>query len=307
MSQATPGILVEPSVPATGLAAGIERLAEAYLLLGKRPVGRLPGYGHLKAELLLLAEDIQSRSLDALPTLNRALLKQNLAAFSLDQAPLTLPRSVAALYPAQLQRLEENLATQGDGYFDLQCDAFVKDLAFLQFRLIPVGAEFVAPEGGVPRSLLLRQGFARGLNMLSLIRAAGGWKPYLTLHMHQHVTADFNPQGWLSTYDRLADLLELNAQFRGVQSTSWFLDPALETISPHLSYLRTVPLACGAGIYFAGEDREGVSGALSRSQTRRELFRRGDYMPRLHTRVWPRSAMLARQWEKLATESEAVE
>ncbi|MFT6665748.1 MAG: hypothetical protein ACJA05_002619 [Porticoccus sp.] len=55
--------------------------------------------------------------------------------------------------------------------------------------------------------------------------------------MHPHFTKAFNPEGWMETYENLADLLAANPSLLGVQSTSWFLDPALMEVSPHLSYL----------------------------------------------------------------------
>ena len=98
----------------------------------------------------------------------------------------------------------------------------------------------------------------------------------------------------METYENLADLLAANPFLLGVQSASWFLDPALVEVSPHLSHLREVPERCGATILYAGEDDCDYSGAFATSQTRRDLYTSGHYKPRFFTRIWPRKLLIQR-------------
>lgn len=243
-------------------------------------------------------EQLKQQSAEVYQSYNRFLLSSLLLDFSVDAGKLSLPDSVKALYRNHLQRIEKQLDSFDSEFFSLDNDAFVKDLAILSHRLLPLGAELAAPGCGVPRSLLFRQGFSQFIGLSRCLLGLGGSSPLLALHMHILDTADFNPQGWLATYERLADLLELNPQYLGIQSTSWFLDPQLEDISPHLGYLRQVPLHCGAQLFFVGLDQRGESGALSKSAYRRSLFDNGEYVPALYTRIWSRADILARSWRQ---------
>ncbi len=181
-------------------------------------------------------------------------------------------------------------------YYDFDNDPFVKDYALVTHRFIPIGAEFAVPFSGVPRRALFRGGFRQLSHGIRAILRCGGVRPFFSLHAHPLALGDFNPQGWESSYQRLAELLELNPEIKGVTSASWFLDPKLKTISPHLGYLRDVPERNGAAFFFVEYDYGGNSGALAKSTTRRRLFRQGDYVPAIYMRVWARTDIL--QWSK---------
>lgn len=220
--------------------------------------------------------------------------------FSLDDAVIHLPESIKALYPKELNRMERNTQTGSDDYFLSDNDSFRKDLAILTHRLIPCGAEFFYPFSGIPRSLVIRSG-PRGLfRFIAAVVSTRGLKPLLELHMHLEVTENFTPEGWLATYENLADVLELNPQFRGVQSFSWFLDPALESLSPHLAYLRRVPEQCGAYFLYSSNEPLHSSAALHKSQKRRSLAESGAYQPKVYARIWPRKNLIQRLWRSSA-------
>ena len=200
------------------------------------------------------------------------------------------------LYNEQLQRIEDQLSCKPDNYFSLKNDPFRKDLGILRHRLIPCGAEFVTPHSGLSRALLVKGGWWQAGKFIRVVIQCRGIKPFLELHMHPLFTSSFNPEGWINTYENLADFLVLNPSLLGVQSTSWFLDPALEQVSPHLAYLRQIPERCGATILYAGQDNDDNSGAFATSQTRRDLHAAGQYYPQLFTRIWPRHQILNRRW-----------
>jgi len=254
------------------------------------------GYSTQSDKLRQFGDILQQNTLHLLPDYNRYLLCWLLSQFDIDNGQLDLPDSVKSLYPAQLKRIEDQLEELEPDFFSFNNDPFVKDVAILTHRLIPVGAEYVSPNSGIPRSIVLKGGFCQFCNATRYLLKAGGTKPFLELHMHILDASEFHPDGWIRTYERLADLLERNLSYRGVQSTSWFLDPQLENISPHLAYLRTVPLSAGAQIFFMGLDKEGDSGALAKSKKRKALFEHGLYTPRLFTRIWPRRSVLERGW-----------
>jgi hypothetical protein len=269
-----------------------------YCQLATRPVTG-HGYSRLPDELLQAERACQRADESSVAGVNRGLCRSLLDAFSLAGSAWVFPKTFRPLYQAQLERIEYNLKTGDDTYFSLQHDAFIKDLAILRHRLIPFGAELATPYSGISRSLLIRGGWRQSGKFMRVISRCGGIQPFLELHLHSQCTAAFHPEGWIETYENLADFLTLNLSLRGVQSTSWFMDPALEQISPHLAYLRQVPEAGGASILYAGKADPHSCGALDASATRRTLYTAGHYQPRLYTRIWSRQDLLRRLWRSI--------
>jgi len=276
--------------PAPGLIS-----PEEYSRLATRPTHG-NGYSRLPPALVRAERSLDRAGRDV-ASANRMLCHSLLAAFRTGDSPWRLSGVFDALYQVQLRRIESALENKDDTYFSLGHDPFLKDLAILRHRLIPFGAELATPYSEVSRRLLLG-GWHQALAFMKIIFASGGREPFLELHMHPDCTGSFTPSGWLDTYDNLADFLAANPSLRGVQSTSWFLDPALARVSPHLAYLRQVPEHCGAVFFNAGPDNPCTTGAFATSKTRRELHARGLYMPWRYTRIWPRQALLARQWRQ---------
>ncbi len=260
------------------------------------------GYAALPEQLLEVEQSVARDNPAAALTLNKSLCRNLLADFTFTSASIywVVPQKFHFLYEQQLQRIECLLTHKPDSYFTFDNDPFRKDLAILRHRLIPCGAEFATPFSGIARSLLFKGGLRQAAKFSQAIARCRGIKPFLELHMHPDFTSGFNPEGWIETYENLADFLVANPSFLGVQSTSWFLDPALAEVSPHLSYLRHVPERCGATILYAGEDDCQHSGAFATSQTRRDLYASGHYIPRLFTRIWPRELLIQRSWRSLS-------
>lgn len=257
------------------------------------------GYAALPPGLLAAEQSIAQKNPAAALTLNKSLCRNLLKEFTLADACWVIPEKFHFLYDQQLQRIEILLTSKPDSYFAFDNDPFRKDLAILRHRLIPCGAEFATPFSGISRSLIFKGGLRQAAKFIQVIARCRGIKPFLELHMHPHFTEAFNPEGWIETYENLADFLAANPPFLGVQSTSWFLDPVIAEVSPHLSYLREISERCGATILYAGEDDSEHSGAFATSQTRRDLYTSGHYKPRLFTRIWPRQLLTQRSWRLL--------
>lgn len=251
-------------------------------------------YSKLAPQFVELANAIAASDVVAAARLNQYLLLSLLMRFDVDLADINLTPSVLSLYPRELKRICALCENPNLGYFRLENDPFLKDIAILTHRLIPVGAEFVVPDAGVPRSLMFRDG-ARQLFTVgwTCMAVCGGFSPFLELHAHPHSLTDFNAEGWQKTYRTLADLLRANPRLKGVFSSSWFLDPALKGVSPHLTYLREVPERGGAALVFSDIDSDGSSGALETSRTRRRMFVEGQYVPKIYARIWPRERLLS--------------
>jgi hypothetical protein len=218
----------------------------------------------------------------------RFLVLELMAECPFRHSPLRLPSSVRALYPPQLERILQAVEAD-DAELDLFTDPWRKNLRILTGSLVPVGAELADPFAGIPRSTLLRGGARQSVNFAATIAfRTRGFRPCLELHTHPDSLEEFNIDGWVATYHRLAELLEANPQYRAVIASSWFRDPALATISPRLNYLREYPCEHGARLFMTERDRLGTSGALTRSPTRRRMFKEGTYIPTIHLMVWSR-------------------
>ncbi len=219
--------------------------------------------------------------------LGRALLLARMRQFTFADSPIAITNDVKRLYVQEMNRLAGVVEHYDDAHFDLKNDVFLKDLAIVSHRFIPVGAEFIVPNAAIERSLLLRAPLKDKFVLFAVIARSGGFAPFFELHAHPQSLNHFNEQGWLATYRILADLLEANPTTRGVFSASWFLDPAIAEVSPRLAYLRETPARHGAVHIFNHIDEQGTSGALATSPSRRGLFEQGKYKPCIYTRIWP--------------------
>jgi hypothetical protein len=250
-------------------------------------------YAALSPKFLACVDLLRKAAPELSRDYNRFLFASLLAEFKFEAVPCVLPESTRRLYVRELSRILAQLQTDDTRYADVLHDAQRKDFAVLTGRLIPVGGGFAAPDCGIPRSVLLRGGLPQFVEGLRTVFEAGGFRPWLELHTHPDSLSDFSPEGWLRSYQYLAELLAANPRWRGVFRGSWFIDPALRDISPNLCYLREVPVAGGARVMFVCHDRKGDSGALHKSGTRRKLFAEGRYLPAIHLLAWPRARLLA--------------
>ena len=72
---------------------------------------------------------------------------------------------------------------------------------------------------------------------------------------------------------------------------SWYYDPALENISPHLSYLKEIPLKNGARLFYVGSSKADIEMATKKSKTRKKFYDQGKYVPTRFLLVWPRNGL----------------
>ena len=139
-----------------------------------------------------------------------------------------IPESVAELLLVESRRIRSGLDTLEPTFFDPANDAYLKDLAILLLTLLPCGAEYVQVQAGIPRSLLWRAGLWQGIRGLGFFALrAGGFQPYLSLHMDVRFREEFNPEGWRRTYLRIADVLRARPDLKGVFGT--FEEPLCKT------------------------------------------------------------------------------
>ena len=213
--------------------------------------------------------------------------------FDLAQARLVLAPDLHQLYVREFGRMLDHAQVRTAYWADLHNDGPRKDLALLAGRLVPIGSGVAAPRSGLGRSTLWRGNAGQAFRFAQLLWQTGGATRWLEIHTHTDNLSEFNPEGWMRTYRRLARRLRANPAIRGVFRASWFLDPALQAISPNLAYMAALPRSGGAGIFYVEHDHSGTCGALQRSDRRRQAFEAGQYVPAIYLMAWPRNELLA--------------
>ena len=193
-------------------------------------------------------------------------------------------------FSCSFRRIVQAISDEGYDHYRSRNDLLLKDLGLCRQKIFPAGAQVVDPDSAFHRSLLLRGGLAQAFSFARLLVSTKGHEHWYQIHTHLSELVDFNPEGWDECYLRLAGMLELHPEVRGMWGGSWFYDPELESLSPRLSYLRQVPVANGARLYFSNVLSDG--GALSKSKTRREAYERGEYTPKAYVLIWPRNELI---------------
>lgn len=288
LAAVAPGLLDE--YPLAHSAALIDRL------LGVRGAG----YSHL-GEYPEVAGVLERRAGRAgVAVYHRLLLLHFMRRGMAQSSLLRLPASVAALRAAEWRRILGDIdaaqlgSRDPDDFYQLDNDLFLKDLGLVRGVLLPVGAELVEVGSGMPRRVLTMGGPRQLIAGLAFfLSRVGGFRPLLELHMDPRNLREFNPEGWDRTYRRLAELLELNPDVKGVFGGAWFNDPAMEWVSPHLAYIRLQRVTTGARVFRGPEAASHArAGALATSATRRRLYEEGRYRPRIFYPVWSRRDLL---------------
>jgi len=212
----------------------------------------------------------------------------------------TLRSGRAERLPARVHahqfRQFERIATHDEDmlqYCRLEADVFLKELGLATLRLYAGASSVIDPHSGVGRSLLWKAGLHRLPSRLLLFARAGGFKPFFEVHVHKLYLDEFNEEGRNECYRCCADLYALHPEALGMIGGSWFYDPLVASISPHLAYLRTVPESGGARVLFVSHDDQAVKNATATSDKRRTLHAAGRYRPASWTLVWPRRDQLA--------------
>lgn len=254
----------------------------------------LPGYSRLPAEAVHAVRQIE----EAYGSKHRAALLRRVLARCMSntlqaQRFLALPEGIKALTRKEFSRIEAALHTSPDDSYSLSSDLYLKDLALACMRLIAAGARLLDCSSGVPRSLIWRGGYRQGLRALrQFLWETHGFKPFYQAHVHLSSLEDFSVDGWIRMFRLIADLFAGDERARGFFGAAWLYDPALDTVSPHLSYMRRFALERGAQLYYYEDDTLGRSGALSKSRTRRALFEKHCYVPRIYYLVWARTSLM---------------
>ena len=168
-------------------------------------------------------------------------------------------------------------------------DLFWKELAIARLQFFPIPSGVVDFYSGFG----VRQGIS--INPIQTLRffkllLSVGQQPYYRTHLHTPLLDFFTEDDWVKSYLQIAEMLKRDESIKGLVRTSWYFDPHIKIISPHLGYLQDLPMKNGAKLFRVGKDESG--NALSTSKSRRELYDKGDYIPMDYLLVWPRNEMI---------------
>jgi len=208
-----------------------------------------------------------------------------------------LPEEVKSLIESNLNKIIKKLEGRqdGNGYYLNGNDKFQKDLSISLLRMIPLGAQKVTL-GKLSRGFLVKGGLNQFISGIgTIIFEIGGFGPIYHMHMDsrdRELVMEFNQNGWIRFYKRLAELLKINSEIKGVTGSSWFFDPVLEKISPELNYLRETAFQCGGKIFYMGPSKGAVKDATFMSPKRLKLYKEGSYKPSNYIVVISRNKLI---------------
>jgi hypothetical protein len=194
-------------------------------------------------------------------------------------------------YKKDVDRIHEETSSKHDEFFTLDNDIFIKDFCIASQRMIPVGAQIMHETGISRRAAVGAQRRDAAKAALFFLRTRG-FAPFYEIHTHYPALGEFNEEGWRKCYLRIAEVMSVNTQIKGVFGSSWFFDPVVATVSPRLAYLRQIPVQHGALSICLGSDETSIALATKTSETRRKLYASGEYLPTSYLLVWGRRSLL---------------
>lgn len=203
----------------------------------------------------------------------------------------SLPERLKSNQYKQLHRISESSDTSCE-WLSPGSDIFQKEFGLATMRLYAAGCQVVDVRCGLPRSIIFKQGLFGVPELLWKILRLGGVKPLFQIHVHKLNLDNFNEAGREECYLCCVELYQLYPQALGMFGASWFYDPALDDVSPKLSYLRSVPEKNGAFVVFINEGDDARENALQKSASRRKLYEDGMYTPRHYMLIWPKKCQI---------------
>lgn len=225
----------------------------------------------------------------------RAALERTVSDWVNDGRYQRLPPLCARFHFEQLQRIADDTDITAD-WLDLADDRFQKEFGIASMRLYVAGSNLVDYRCGIQRSIVFRDGLVRAAANLRMMIRLGGFKPYFQGHLHAFALNALNEEGRNDFYRCCAELYALHPECLGMFCSSWYYDPALDGISPRLSYLRAIPLAGGAHLLHVQDGGEAIGNALAKSPSRRKLYEQGKYLPKTYMIAWGREQQI--EWAR---------
>lgn len=181
-----------------------------------------------------------------------------------------------------------NKKTYDDSWLNFDSDLYHKEYGLASLRIYSGGARIIDPNGGIPRLIMFKKPFFNTLKHIRMLLRVGGFKNFFAIHAHKFQMKDFTEEGHETLYKCCAELYTVHQSVIGMLGCSWFYDPQLAVVSPHLAYLRDVPVRNNAVTFYFDEGKDITESALVRSKERQLAFNQKRYKPQSHMLVWPK-------------------
>ena len=233
-------------------------------------------------------------------------------ALGLDARAANWPSGLLELHPAAHARLAAFLSARRP----YNPDTFSRDIAFVAGYAAPAGALTICiPAPADPDSLAPRAKRAGGAFCRQVLQYGAGparaWlaqvgaRPWAELHVDLRTLDDFNADGFIRCYHRLAALMRARPDLAGVYGASWLYDPQLAHVSPGLAFVRRTAEDGGGRLIRLKADPVQTAYAIARSPVRRRLVETGAYRPVCYGMYWSRTELLA--WsDRIVAEASAA-
>jgi hypothetical protein len=230
------------------------------------------------------------------------LISRNMATIEKDN----IPESVKVLYIQNFQRITDNIEadTEASGFYLHQNDKFLKDWGVCAKWIIPVGATKINVDRISKKFLLKKDLWQLIRGSFYIIFKLGGFEPLYVMHTDSHDPAsigDFSQEGFNRLFLRVAQLLKINKNIKGLYCMGWLNDPKLSEISPRLAFARTIFTDNGGVVFYLGPSQNAVESATLKSATRRQLYQEGKYIPTEYLAIWSRKKLI--EWADNFTKS----
>jgi hypothetical protein len=268
---------------------------------------------------------------DALALFHKLALSRLIIDFISRTDNINLPETLWPFYASWFARINSDFSTQPNFYYDLNKIFWPlrKDLCVCSGRAIPVGGAWVVENRFIPRQKIIKRARRLSKGGRTNDHRGSGWtlpKPALrtfaiykiirsifyrakrlledydlcfVLHTVERDIINFNEEQMNLAYKNIVELLKRDKRVWGVFRSSWFLDPALHKISPHMAYLSSVPQANGAELYCEGPcSGNEIKKATQLSPQRSQMYQQGSYKPQRYFYFWPRQAVIDGHYDK---------
>ncbi len=234
-------------------------------------------------------------------------------ALGLDARVAAWPPELLELHPAAHARLAAFLSASRP----YNPETFSRDMAFVAGLATPAGAltlcipdpadaDSLAPRARRAGGAFCRQVLQYGASPARAWLAEVGVRPWAELHVDLRTLEDFNAEGFIRCYHRLAALMRARPDLAGVYGASWLYDPQLAHASPGLAFVRRTAEDGGGRLIRLKTDPVQTAYAVARSPVRRRLVESGAYRPVCYGMYWTRAALLAWSDRVLAEASDGV-
>lgn len=207
-----------------------------------------------------------------------------------------LTEGIFSYYPSEFERLATCLETAQEHEKLTPLSQFTR---FLTGLTVPCGAQNLDLRSAIPLpSAIMAVCRMRSISPLLKYFNAGGLGLWYRPHTDINCLGEYDADGFNRYYRRVAELLRLHPNVKGLVGTSWFYDPVVPKISPRLAFLPQQQIEMGAFCFKHGSGTFEIENATKTSPTRRKLYEEGRYLPTSYSWILPRDRLI--KWSEVS-------